>query len=405
MKKAYFLSFFLALLLLCASCTVPPNIPDPAPTPTPDASEDQEQIFLPTQPDEQDPIRPTPVKHVTQIDTDSLTKNGLSLQRIFVCDNDTILCFVSPVNSNGTISESVILYSYSMASESFRPVSLMLGTVGFYPDRVYEDGTVSVVTLNSETYDYETILFIDPVTLTTQNIPAPAAQDYYSLLLSPNKQYAALTSYDQLLICDLTGSQTYFRLERWQATQANGETLEHIPSAARWSDDNSILTVDILGVEACRYPAFIRTADWSFTPLETLTEMSIFPTAGGSFFYQHWPGALPTGFYDPTTGQSTVLHLSCATIEDIDFCGITRSMNSTYLCASYLYQQSDNMFCAALIADAATGADINTFILETGDDFCSFEQTYFTPDEKRVVLMSSATYNSPRQIYLFDFTK
>ena len=81
-----------------------------------------------------------------------------------------------------------------------------------YPDRVYDDGTVSVVTLDSESYEYREILFIDPQSMTVESIPAPDSTDIVSLSISPDKRYVALTTLQDLRVTSLDFSTTYLSI-------------------------------------------------------------------------------------------------------------------------------------------------------------------------------------------------
>ena len=400
------LSRSLALLLavfvlagLPAACgdrhaSPPPDVtPAPSPEPEPQPQPEPEPQPEPQpEPEDEIPGQNTVVADgIWRIDTSYFAENSLTVDRVFVCDNDRVLFFVSALNADGTVAEGVSAYFFSLDTGHFLPGCLELGVVGLYPDGTYDDGTVSVVTLDSESYEYRDIVFIDPQGMTAQSVPAPQGEDIISLSISPNKQYVAMSGVDSLRVTDMSYSQTFLQIDT--QTDENGDML--IPSPTDWSDDSSRLSYKMGAWESIHTPAIADIASGEVQAFPELSGNEL-RFAGDSLFYCGWYPYLPCGFSD-AGGQNRADTPLDVIADPSGISQFSLSPGGAYLGIAHIGGDGSQ----ALVCDARTGQPIMTY----SSDGASFDEVYFTPDERTALFATASNLDEPKQVYVLDFNR
>lgn len=407
MKHRRVFAFALILLVFCGcgpgepaqhEATLPPGQESTAPGPTTSAPAQ-------TDPPQTDPP-PAPPGPVNKIDDSQLTKNNLSVQQIFVCDDDTVLFFVSPVNPDGTVSESIIIYSYSFKLGGFRAATYYAGIVNLFPEYVFDDGSVALVTLDSESYEFDSLIFLDTVTLSAQKHPLPS-DDFYNLHISPDKRYAAISTYDYLLIADLSYSDEYLRLERRAVPMDDlyGEEEpwqdELVCSATGWSAGSDVLFFKTMGWGDAYSPGLVRAGTWEVVYIDELSGSIMVPMGGRAFYYSAF-SSLPAGTVDLQSGiASTPNYYNGGEYSN----GITADSGENYVCVLSVSETEggDAYQCVATVSRIDGGEYVNSLEIARDGDIVSFEQAFFTPSGDRLVLVVSGTLNYSRAVYTFDF--
>ena len=372
--------------------TSPPSSdPEPQPQPDPQPEPEPEPEPEPNPEDEITGQNTVVADGIWHIDTSYFVENSQTIDHIFVCNNDRVLFFASSLNPDGTVAEGVTAYAFSLDTGRFLPNTLDLGVVGLYPDQTYDDGTVSVITLDSESYEYKDILFINPENMAVQSVAAPHGEDIIALSISPNKQYIAISGVDTLRVTDMSYSQPLLQVEA-QADE-NGDQL--IPSPTDWSEDSSRLSFKMGAWESLHTPAIadIATGDVRYFPDLTGNELRF---AGDSLFYCDWYPYLPCGFTD-LDGQNRLDTPLDIISDPSGITPFTISGSGAYLGIASTGDGGGQ----ALICDAHTGQPIMTYTVSSA----SFDEIYFTPDERTAVFATATNREESKQIYVMDFNR
>ena len=142
MTKRVTAILFEALLLLCAACGKGGDDRGQTANNTPDDRPDISDT--PTIPEDDKPKADIPGSTavdggpVRMIDPSFLTDNGMTVENIFACSDDTILVFASSLSA-GVVSEQTWLYTYSISDDAFTGDSIPIGLIGQYPTCVFDD--------------------------------------------------------------------------------------------------------------------------------------------------------------------------------------------------------------------------------------------------------------------------
>ena len=371
--------------------------PDVVPTPSPEPDPQPDPSPQPEPDPEPGPEEPVTGENIVvadgvwRIDTSYFTENHQTVDRVFVCDNDRVIFFVSTLNPDGTVAEGVSAYFFSLDTGRFLPDTLELGVVGLYPDRTYDDGTVSVVTLDSESYEYKDILFIDPQSATAQSVAAPRGDDIIALSISPDKQYIAMTGVDTLLVTDMTYSQIFLQIDA-QADE-NGDQL--IPSPTDWSKDSSQLSFKLGAWESLHTPAVanIAAGEVQYYPELSGNELRF---AGDRLFYCGWYPYLPCGFADAEGENRADIPLDVIS-DPSAISQLTVSGSGAYLGIACIGEDGGQAF----VCDAGTGQPVMTY----ASGGVSFDEIYFTPDERTAVFATASSLEESKQIFVLDFNR
>jgi len=391
-RRAAALLLVSALLLGLAACGPAPE-PEPAPTTVP-------------APTTAPPTTVTPAPEITEsaapkgpiqtVDTSLLSGNGLSIQQLFVCDDDTVLFFVSPVGAGGTLSENILAYSYSCALMGFRPVSRALGVVSLYPDQVMDDGRVCLVTLSSESYLPDALCYLDPVTLAVESAPLPP-DDFYDLRLSPDGRYAAITTYDALRITDMSYATEYARFERQEVEFIEeGEEpyiYDVLPQTAGWLPGSEALSFTWVSLDEDCAAGVIDTETWSLSLLDTPPNSTVLPLGPGRMIYHEAYARLPAGI--------VMDGLALPAIEmDMAEGALIASITghpAGHLCLPVFSDSGRSLH----VVDGLTGQPLAVF--DGGMAGLTFYQALFTPTAGRLVVLARPLAGGPRQVLTWDY--
>ena len=390
-KRRY--TALLLALIVALLCACGPE-PEPAPTEPPPPTTVPPTTVTPV-PETTEPA--IPKGPVQTVDTTALTRSGLSIQHLFVCDDDTVLFFVSPVGPEGTISEGILVYSYSFSLEGFRPVSLMAGVVSLYPDQVMDDGRVCLVTLDSETYMPDALLYLDPRTLEAEAYPVPS-DDFYDLRLSPDGRYAAITTYDALRVTDVGYETEYARFERQEVEfyDDNGEGpfyYDVLPQTAGWLPGSEALSFTWASLDEDDTAGVIDADTWSLRMLDTPPGSTVLPLGPGRMLYHEVYATLPAGVVED---GAVLPPIAFELPQNAIIAGITGHPDG-YL--GLLVFEGDSR--AVHVIDGLTGQLVAVF--EGHMEGLTFDQALFTPTAGRLVLLARPLAGGPRQVLTWDY--
>lgn len=393
--------FFLLTLLLfivatgCGVDTAPQPEPPPAEPSGPTAPS------APEPPTGEPPPAPAPFE---TIDMTAFEHSGLTLQQIFPCGNDTVLFFTAAISKEGTVSESIVAYSYSTREKRFRAASALLGNIAVYPQQVLDDGRVVLVTQDSESYDYTGLLYLDPLTLETETGPLPTF-DFNTVLISPNRKYAAFSSYDGITVMDISLQKQLFRLDSrliYGDTGENEPVDMMMPTATAWAADSSALTYLQTALGDAYSSGIIRADTWQAEELPALKQAALYFLDADRLFYTDCYYTLPAGLYSLSQNQLITPSIQPELPESADASAIAISPSGAMMCVSVINAQDENNISySAVVLDSFTGREVGKLTMESGPRFGSFEQVFFSPDERLVYLVASASLNQPRVVYTY----
>lgn len=334
-----------------------------------------------------------------KIGSSFFTQNQLALDQVFVYDDETLLFFASHQNLDGTISEQSVVCTYSLSTDRFSTQMLELGTVAIYPEAVHDDGTVSIVTMDSESYEFNGVLFFNPAQMTVERLPLPQRDDLVSLSVSPNRGYYALTTYTGVVITDASLATEYLSIG---LHEDGGAQL--IPSVTAWSKNSAYLSLRLSDTEDVYYPALADVAQGTVRFLTDLARQEAHIVGDRLFCHQWYPylpcgfaridgtGFLPIPFAEPALASSEISQLAV-------------SRDGSFIAMAYLTQINEvPASCDALIADAASGKTVRLLSFSDFDTGpYSFETMAFTPDQRTAILTTTSTMVRPKEVYVLDF--
>ncbi len=370
--------------------------------PPPENDPSGEDIKPPVTVDEDPPPKgSTPVSgdgSVMKIDLSYLNKKGMTVDSVFAASADTILVFASSI-SDGIVSERASLFTYSVSRDAFTGSSMPIGIIGQYPTTVFNDGTVMVMTLNTENYSAEKLLFIDPLTLDYDeyDISVPGG-DVRSVMVSPDRQLAAVSNSTELYITDIHFETVYSVMEGYTPEGGDPELDFCLPTAYGWLPDGSGVVGGLLGWEWVNNPIILRP-DGSSSSLTDYEYLSATPYGDGLLIYDYF-SLVPHGV--SSADGKTYAPLELGDLPDQDDDGYISA-----LCAC-----QDGEVLALGISDYSSspgesraeifknGVSVLSFDLEAeGAYHPDFEAISICPSGKLAVMLSAATVDSQKAIY------
>jgi len=391
-------------LALCACASAPQENPSSS-----DSGDMPQSVSPPSQPNTPPSSPPSeqpleigadrvPVSDTAaRLDLRYFEEKNLTLDSVYACKDGNVLFFFSPVSPDGTLKENIQVYSYRTKSGTFSFEHFDAGPIGFYPSAVYEDGTVSVVTLNSETYDYKSIVFIHPDTLEREAVPVSWDGSVMNVSISPDKKLVAVTTYDGLSVCKLTGEQLY-ALPRRAGSSPDGEN-DMLPYGGAWAPDGSALAVRYIGWEHVYYPALLHTGGWSLTEYPQLADAILSYLPNGKTVYSTWYSFLPCGLLS-SSGEPAPFTFQDPRLSSEEPADFAFSSDGELAAATLPNRDGTCAVVAAWTGSGETAAEL-TLTLGEGDTRF-FEQAAFAPDTHLLLLVTSTTDRDDRQVYIVD---
>ena len=402
-KRLSALMLALLLTFLCA-CGEKEPLVDTEPDKEPEHQE-QDPPSEPEKEEETPPEEPidntASVTHINEytelVDTSFLQENNMVIEAIFPVSDDTLFVFTTRL-TDGRPSELVQLWPYSLERAEFTGDMLPVGIVGQYPDKVFTDGTVMAATLNTETYEYQSLLFIDINTLECEEVSLVHIKHLRGVNISPDKAHAALSTQEGAIITEMDLATVVARYDGYIPEGGDPDLDYHLPYFTGWLPDGSGAVGKVLGWEWVYHP-FILSLDGSLTVLEEYEFLTALPYGERLVYFDHFSGvpkgtSLPDGsdFAEDTTGISI------------------REDGTSYI--SYLMLPSKgNIIAAAETIMTEESSDCTVSFYRDGESFRSLElhgstnnwasidYIALTPDGESALLLTCATIEAPRQIY------
>lgn len=335
---------------------------------------------------------------VMKIDLSYLDEKGLTVENIFAASDDTILIFASAIN-DGIVSERASLFTYSVSKDAFTGASMPIGIIGQYPSTVFNDGTIMVMTLNTENYGAEKLLFIDPVTLDYDEYDISILGDSVrSVMVSPDRRLAAVSNATELYITDMNFETVYAVMEGYTPEGGDPDLDFRLPTAYGWLPDGSGVVGGLLGWEWVNNPIILRP-DGSSSDLTDFEYLSAAPYGSDLLIYDYFSLA-PQGVSSPDG----------ATYTELDLGSLPGQEDDGYISALCACQ--DGGVLALGISDYSTetgqsraeifknGLSVLSFSLEPSGEYCpDFEAISLSPPGRLAVMLSAATTDSQKAVY------
>jgi len=370
---------------LNAEGTLPPNE-------EPDARPPEEP------PVENDPVPEPPVSAADWIvDTTLLTERSQTIDRVFPATDDLLLVFTSTL-SDGYVSEQINLYTYSLSDRAFTGDWVSLGIVGQYPHTVYADGTVMVLTRNTETYEYESMLFIDPHALTFERHALTALEDLRSIHISPDKRLAAVSTGQGLRITDLSFEAVLAHCPGYVPEGGDPELDYILPVATGWLQDGSAVVGKLLSWEWVHHP-FLLAADGQMTLLDAHMGLTALPYGDDLLLCDSFT-MIPHGLIGPDGSGRPALELQ----------DLPRDDGSAYLSALSCDGGNELLGLAIATPDGQDACRADFYhrgrlltrltLPQNGAFPVTFDSITFTPDGHKAILMTGATVDYPAAIHI-----
>ncbi|MEA4920686.1 MAG: hypothetical protein VB078_07190 [Clostridiaceae bacterium] len=331
------------------------------------------------------------------IDLSYLTDLSMTVDSVFPVTNDILFVFASKL-TDGQVSEKAYLYTYSLMQDAFTGNSMPIGIIGQYPSVVFKDGTVMVLTLNTETYEFETMLFINPSTLSYEENLISGISEIRSIYVSPDKKMAAVSTYDGLTITDISFEKVYAEYKGFTPEGGDASIDYHLPCAVGWLPDGSGIVGRMLGGEWV-YNPFIFYVDGSMTDLLEYEYLSGIPCQSSSLLLYDYFTSAPKGILDISSLLYTPLSIDgLPTEEDTSYISaISFSPNGDMVAIAVSSPQDDDICTTGFYQGSVLSSSFS--ISKSGNYPVSFESVSFTPSGKMAILMTSATVDAQKAIY------
>jgi len=387
-------------LLTLAACGEKQLLIDPAPPEEQTEAPPQEHAVTPQKTPEvtaPDSVPADDAGLVRRIDPTFLISRGMTVDSVFLASSDVLFIFTSHVRS-GVLSETSYLYTYSLTRDKFTGRSMPLGIVGQYPRAALDDGAVPVMTLNTETYEADALLLIDPQTLEYEQIDLRGLRDVRNVDVSPDRSMTAVSSSDALTVVrgfDFT--DVIARYEGFTAPDGDALLDYKLPTAIGWMPEGGALLGKLLGWEWVEH-VFLLDPAGGRTDIDGYDYLSAEPLTGGHLLIYDDFRLLPSGVLDVSDGS----------FEPFDPGGLPGEEDERYISAMAV--TSDGQLALAVAdpeGDEMCRADfyhgqsvVRSFALEKGDGWpVSFESLTLSPDGKEAALLTCATVDQPKAIY------
>ena len=386
---ALVLAFLLMMGLTACKPEDAPIQPDPTPPSEPEIEVIEPNATLPPSA----PVTESPEDPADYIIDDALLReHSQAIEQIWPASDDRLLIFTSTL-SGGYVSEQINLYIYDLNTCAFTGDHVSLGLVGQYPHSIFDDGTVMVLTRNTETYEYENMVFIDPYALTFEKYSLSGIEDLRTVHVSPDKSHVALSTQQGIRITDLT-MENILALYPGYVPEGGDPDLDYIlPTVTDWLPDNSGMAGKLLGWEWVYHP-FLLSVDGTMTPLEAYEGKTAQPYGDGLLICDSLTQApegrcgLDGSGYQPLDADISALqngtgYLStlCTSADGRLLVMAVATPDGAESCRADLFRDGTLLRTVTLPRDGAIP--------------CTFDSASFTPDGSALLLMTGATVDSP----------
>lgn len=336
---------------------------------------------------------------ISLLDLSIIEQDGMTVEHVFMASEDIIFIFTSKYQ-NGTVSEQSYLYTYSLNQGAFIKKKAPLGVIGQYPKYIQDDGTVALCLVNSETYAYSSLCFIEPVSLSFKEYGLSHINGVRSALPSPDRSCVAVSTSNGLYIMD---DELLDIMQSYEAyVPEGGDVLldTRLPSGAAWLWDSSGVLGNLLGWEWVYYP-FILQSDGSVKAFEDMNGLNAASYGSSQLLFYDSQQMTVSGIYDLSTQTLTPFNLE----------GLPSESQLSYISCLAVSKYGKMLAAAAVYSD---GSPSEVFFYCDGDLICSFrpqessdssaiEYVSFSPSGNTAVMQTSSTIDSPKQVYITSF--
>lgn len=271
----------------------------------------------------------------------------------------------------------ITLYPYGLENGMPASEPLPLGDILWYPTEPLADGTLPLVRSEGEPGQWQTVLFLDPADLSVQTMHIPRPGSYYGLHFSPDRQYAALSTFDGLQVLD-GATMTQLLLA---VPVVYEETADHAERQTVWAEtwhSGTVLTARLAEPDLVRCPVIIDMVDKSVTHVTELDLCQGRFLEDGRMLWHNYFRFAPAGSYDLKTEKRTELVFLDTLHSDVMSC-IALSRDSVAL--SYIVKEQDTPKDAWIsVMTLNRGFTVARASLPLAGRYGAFEQLSFTPD-------------------------
>jgi len=301
----------------------------------------------------------------------SLEISGLSgeIEQVFATDDRTLVFARSETG--------VTLWPFDLQTGLPVGNALELGDILWYSTETLADGTLPLVRSEGTPGQWETVLFLDPTAMTVQTMVLPNPGGHYGLHFSPDRQYAALSTFEGLEIRDgATMTQLLLAIP-----VVKDETQDHAERQTVWAEDwysGTVLTARLAEPDLVKCPVIIDMADKSITYVTDLNLCQGRLLDDRTMLWYNYFKFAPAGTYDRVTGDRTELVFLDTLYADAMTC-IALSDESVAL--SYLTTENGKPTDAWVsVMTLRRGYTVARTSLPLDGVYGAFEQLAFTPD-------------------------
>jgi len=345
-------------------------------------SEEQPELVLPSIPAPQESA-PQPQNPEKQSGWECIAEQLYSLDAELVYGEiEHVLASEDKIMVFARDSRGVTMWPYHLGTGLPAGEPIFFGDVLWYPAEPLADGVLPLVRSEGAPGQWQTVLFLDPAALTVETMEMPHPGSYYGLHFSPDRQYAALSTFDGLQIWDgATMTQLLLGIP-----VVKEESNDHAERQTVWSEtwySGTVLTARLAEPDLVKCPVIIDMADKSVT---YVTELDL---CQGRFLndttmvWHNYFNFAPAGIYEPGTGKRTELVFLDTLHVDVMNC-ITLSGETVAL--SYIVMEQgrpQDAWISVMTLDR--GYTVARTSLPLEGRYGAFEQMFFTPDGTTLV--------------------
>lgn len=295
----------------------------------------------------------------------------------------------------GREGTGITLYPFALDTGLPAGQPLPMGDILWYPAEPLADGTLTFARSEGEPGLWQTVLFLDPGSLTLRTMPLPVPGSYYGLHFSPDRQYAALSTFEGLQIFDgATMTQLLLAIP-----VVKEETDGHAERQTVWAEtwhSGTVLTARLAEPDLVRCPVIIDMADKSVAYVTDLDLCQGRFLDGGTLLWHNYFNFAPAGLYDLKTGKRTELvFLDTLHVDAMSCIALSRET----VALSYITLEQGRPGDAWIsVMTLRQGFTVARTELPLEGRYGGFEQLAFTPDGTTLLALFSRDGQPQRSV-------
>lgn len=337
--------------------------------------------------------------------------DGDGQQVLFMCPaGDRVLFFTGDKNASEYPPSDTRIYAYDLNKNDLSEGHADVGCINGRQTILHDDGSVSFIETDDDTFRKDRITFLDPKNLeVTETFKIPEEYEIWDITISADKKRVAFNDEDGMYVTDPTFSDVK-KIKSRQNGQ-NDDDIE-MPAPITFYKDGNRLLYTVYGWEFT-YGAGefnIETGEDQF--FEVLADKELILTEDGLLFAMNAYDIFPAGFFDPEKPyEGTHITLPSLDITGDDTQSAMTAMlsdNGKYLgvLTQDLKTEGRGKSIAVKILDAHTGKLLDEFAQKLPEESTTyFEEILFSPDSRRAVFSIIYASDGRKEIFSWEFNK